>query len=134
MIAVVMRVDEIVHGARAGAFVDPIEAGLGLRWKLAVHDDDATGVHEIADGAAAHREESDVATDRREHASLLLRAQPREQRRPERGRERRSGGSGKEVAAIFVHGSLGRNSGEASHWAPDGPPCSQTIARFDIAG
>jgi hypothetical protein len=78
VIAVVVRVDEEVDAAIVRALIETSETRGCFRRKLAVDDRNGTRIHEESDGAAAHREVSDVTPDWREYSLRLLLPQRRE--------------------------------------------------------
>src|SRR5688572_712861 len=106
MIAMVVRVDEQVHAAIPRPCLQTINECLCFRRILAVHHHDCITVHEVADRAAAHREEARAVTERVEHwlCRLLLRAKGN----PSTEGGERSGrrGAGEEVTSIDRHTSV----------------------------
>jgi hypothetical protein len=106
VVAMVMRVEQVVYRAILRTCVQPLQQRGGLRGELAVDDGDATIVDEVPHRAAAHGEDADIATEHAERRLLVM-----EQRvsvawaREHRG-DGGADGRSEEVATAGRHGSF----------------------------
>jgi hypothetical protein len=111
VVRVVVRIDQELDRLVLRSLAQPVETDLRGVAILAVDDDDGLGIDQVTNGAAAHREAPDVATDRRENRGWrrrrlrgrlpLPRAGPR--RTGDRPGEGGCGGCGKKVPTGHGH-------------------------------